>query len=95
MIRLPFDPLEREVNRQLDRPATNEELVVILALGDERRVQWYRVKGMTVWAADQCAIRIGLHPISIWGLSAWLGTISEADIDRDPEYPPPKIVTLS
>lgn len=26
----------------------------------------WKVNGLTVWQADRCAIRLGLHPVLVW-----------------------------
>ncbi len=92
MIRLPFGPLEREVGRRLDRPATREELVSTLGITTIETVSRYRLNGLTVWKADELAIKLNMHPVEIWGLQAWFEGISAAELDRDPDFPLPRLV---
>ncbi len=92
MIRLPFGPLEREVGNRIGRTPTNADLMNWLVIEYEPMIPRYRANGLSVWTADIYAIRIGLHPISVWGLSMWMEGLTDAELGRDPDYPMPKIV---
>ncbi len=92
MIRLPFGPLENAVVNKINRVPSQEELAIILGIATQEMVARYRVKGLTVWTADVLAVHINLHPVEIWGLEAWFAGISDEELDRDPDFPMPRLL---
>lgn len=71
MIRLPFAPLEQAVARKINRIPTADDLCIQFRI-TRTMLSRYREAGLTVWTADKFAVSLNLHPISVWGTSAWI-----------------------
>lgn len=69
-VRWPWEPLGELLGGSLRTQA--ERLGV-----DDRQVSRWRRGGLTDAMADRCAIRLGLHPLLVWG-PAW-----DADGDQE------------
>lgn len=78
MLRLPFGPLESELVRRADRYLLTSELALMLGTSP-RQIQIYRLTGLSIWKADQYAVMMNRHPISIWGIDVWMGAINVDD----------------
>jgi hypothetical protein len=65
--RLPFEPLEELVSGRCG-------LRTARTLGvDPRQVYRWRAGGLSWAKADELAVRIGLHPVDVWGAEWWEG----------------------
>lgn len=79
MIRLPFEPLEAELERREGRRLTESEIALLLGI-KRQQVYVYRVSGLSPWKADTFAVEcLGSHPLHIWGLTAWIGSLEQPD----------------
>lgn len=53
-----------------------------LAAVDPTFVSKWRRNGIDVWAADRWSIRLGYHPLEIWGQDFYVG-VAEMDYDYE------------
>ena len=66
--RLPWEPLASFL---APRQMTQAETAIVCGVDERTIVRWQR-EGLTLRAADHVAIRLGQHPLSIWGERYWL-----------------------
>lgn len=66
--RLPFNDLLAVLR---DRDLNSAELAVVCGV-DERTIAKWRTDGLTLRSADKVAVRLGYHPLIIWGDRYWL-----------------------
>lgn len=66
-IRLDATPL-------IDRLIRDERLAAV----DNSRLSTWRRDGLDLYAADRWCIRLGYHPIEVWGQAFYLGATEEA-----------------
>lgn len=79
MIRLPFEPLQSELEQRHGRELSTGEIAMMIGVSREQ-VRLYRVAGLTYWSADHYAIRVlNSHPIYIWGLEQWQGALEDSE----------------
>jgi hypothetical protein len=79
VIRLPFAPLQCELERRHGRELSTGEIALIIGVSREQ-IRLYRVAGLSYWRADEYAIHIlDSHPIHIWGLEEWQGALGDSD----------------
>jgi hypothetical protein len=81
---LPFGPLEDHVvarcpdlprNRRSDGTVevfTTAAIAEMLGISTSS-VRKYRLRGVSIWRADELAVRLGRHPMDIWGPAAYGG----------------------
>ena len=84
--RLPFEPLEKMFNNEI----TIEDLAKIAHV-DSSTVWNWKKDGVPEPQADRVAIRLGLHPASIWGDDWWslanLPALRDGGTGTDPTAP--------
>lgn len=59
--------MARNFSSNLDRT----RIAALAGVYDRKTVKRWESAGLTVWVADKVAIRLGAHPMTIWG-DAWL-----------------------
>lgn len=78
-VRLEFRPLWRQVFLRFDEPIwdrfwqngfTMSMCADLLDVARETLQIWKR-DGVPVYSADKAAVRLGLHPVEIWGADWW------------------------
>ena len=84
--RLPYEPLERMFNKEI----TGEDLSEITEVAESTVSNWKK-HGIPEPQADRVAVRLGLHPASIWGDQWWdlanLPALRDGDTGTDPTAP--------
>lgn len=64
--RLPFEPLHKVFNYEI----TIQDLAKVIKVTDDTVWNWKK-HGVPEPQADKVAVRLGLHPASIWGDAWW------------------------
>lgn len=76
-IRLPMAPLIDIVDPEHRHPRTIADL-----LGVHRsQIRRWMATGIDADYADRLAIRLGRHPVTIWGDAFWSGTVIDGTVD--------------
>ena len=63
--KLPFGPLDVVLGEQSERATA-----ALLGVAPRTVTRW-RLDGLTWAQADELAVRIGLHPLEVWGTAWW------------------------
>lgn len=67
--RLPFEP----IIALFDDESTNSDIADAIGCHPSA-IKRYRTEGMSLDIADRVAIRLGFHPLVIWGSEYWKAT---------------------
>ena len=68
--RLPWDPIQTELVRRHGAPVSNHRAELILGHHHDMIGRWRHI-GVEVHTADTIAIRLGVHPATLWGDQWW------------------------
>lgn len=68
---LPYAPLQAWMTRNVPGDLTRTRIAALTGVYDRKTVKRWELAGLTVFTADVVAIRLGVHPMAIWG-EAWL-----------------------
>lgn len=84
--RLPYEPLEKMFNNEI----TVEDLAEVAQVNIGTVHNWKK-HGVPEPQADRVAIRLGLHPASVWGDAWWslanLPALRDGETGTDPTAP--------
>jgi len=64
--RLPYEPLQKVFNDEI----TTEDLAEVAEVTTNTILNWKK-HGVPEPQADRVAVRLGLHPASVWGDDCW------------------------
>lgn len=69
--RLPYPPLKAWLTQNFPGNLDWARIAALTGVCDGKAVKRWESAGVSVFTADAVAIRLGVHPIAIWG-DAWL-----------------------